>query len=112
MTSSVLSTRETYHVLDDLTVEVEVQKNPYHFQLDELFQMATRINKKRSFLFVSKVLGKHLAVNPHIPLLVGSLLAMRYMEVVHGIKDSRATAVARAIQTNEQTEQLLESIRR
>lgn len=111
MTSNVLSTRETFHVLDDLTVEVEVYQNPYHFQLDELFQMATRINKKRSFLFVSKVLGKHLAVNPHIPLLVGSLLAMRYMEVVHGLKDSRATAVVRAIQTNEQTEQLLESIR-
>lgn len=111
MTSGVLSTRETYHVLDDLTVEVEVHQNPYHFQLDELFQMATRINKKRSFLFVSKVLGKHLAVNPHIPLLVGNLLAMRYMEVVHGIKDSRATAVVMAIQTNEQTEQLLESIR-
>lgn len=111
MTSNVLSTRETFHVLDDLTVEVEVYQNPYHFQLDELFQMATRINKKRSFLFVSKVLGKHLAVNPHIPLLVGSLLAMRYMEVVHGLKDSRAAAVARAIQTNEQTEQLLESIR-
>ena len=73
--------------------------------------MATRINKKRSFLFVSKVLGKHLAVNPHIPLLVGSLLAMRYMEVVHGYKDPRAMAVARAIQTNQQTEQLLESIR-
>ena len=112
MTSSVLSTKETYHVLDDLTVEVEVHQNPYHFQLDDLFQMATRINKKRSFLFVSKVLGKHLAVNPHIPILVGSLLAMRYMEVVHGFKDSRAAAVARAIQTNEQTEQLLESIRR
>lgn len=62
-------------------------------------------------MFVSKVLGKHLAVNPHIPLLVGSLLAMRYREVVHGIVDPRAAAVAKAIQTNEQTEQLLDSIR-
>ncbi|WP_318614398.1 phosphoribosyltransferase family protein [Sporosarcina sp. YIM B06819] len=111
MTSSVLSTRETYHIVDDLTVEVGVHQNPYQFQLDELFQMATRINKKRSFLFVSKVLGKHLAVNPHTPLLVGSLLAMRYMEVVHGLNDPRATAIAQAIQTNEQTEQLLASIR-
>lgn len=49
MTSSVLSTRETYHVLDDLTIEVEVYQNPYQFQLDELFQMATRINKKEVF---------------------------------------------------------------
>lgn len=111
MTSSILATKATYHVLDDLTVEVAVHKNPYHFPLDELFQMATRINKKRSFLFVSKVLGKHLAVNPHIPLLVGSLLAMRYQEVVHGIQDPRALEIAQAIQTNEQTDQLLQLLR-
>ena len=74
--------------------------NPYHFQLDQLFQMATRINKKRSFLFVSKVLGKHLPVNPKIPLLIGSLLALRYMEIVYGMKDTRANKIAQAIQTN------------
>ncbi|WP_203247737.1 phosphoribosyltransferase family protein [Sporosarcina beigongshangi] len=111
MTSSVLATKATYHVLDNLTVEVDVYENPYHFQLDELFQMATRINKKRSFLFVSKVLGKHLAVNPHIPLLIGNLLAMRYLEVVHGIQDPRAIAIAKAIQTNEQTAELLQLLR-
>ncbi|MCQ6275561.1 phosphoribosyltransferase family protein [Bacillus sp. V3B] len=92
--------KETYNVLDDLRVEVEVLNNPYHFQLDQLFQMATRINKKRSFLFVSKVLGKHLAVNPAIPLLVGSLLSLRYMEMVYGLKDPRAQKIAEAIQTN------------
>lgn len=102
--ATMVPTKKTYQILEDLKVEVEVQNNPYDFQLDQLFQMATRINKKRSFLFVSKVLGKHLAVNPHIPLLVGNLLAMRYIEVVYGYKDSRAEGVARAIQTNQNTD--------
>lgn len=93
--------KEVYHVLNDLTVEVEVMNNPYEFELGQLFQMAARINKNRSFLFVSKVLGKHLAVNPKIPLLVGSLLAMRYLEIVHGVRDSRAPKIAEAIQKNE-----------
>jgi hypothetical protein len=90
---STIPIKETYNVLDDLTVEVNVLNNPYQFELEQLFQMATRINKKRSFLFVSKVLGKHLAVNPQIPLLVGSLLSMRYKEVVYGIKDNRSKEV-------------------
>lgn len=111
MTLASRSTKETYYVLDDLTVEVEVLNNPYNFRLDELFQMATRINKKRSFLFVSKVLGKHLAVHPHIPLLVGSLLAMRYLEVVYGYRDSRAKEVAEAIQTNQNVSEVLRSIK-
>lgn len=44
--------------------------------------MAARINKKRSFLFVSKVLGKHIPIDPKIGLLTGALLANRYMEKV------------------------------
>ncbi len=101
MTLKPVETKEVYHVLNDLTVEVEVMNNPYDFQLGQLFQMAARINKNRSFLFVSKVLGKHLAVNPKIPLLVGSLLAMRYLEVVHGIRDPRSQQIAEAIQKNQ-----------
>ncbi|MFD1773783.1 phosphoribosyltransferase family protein [Paenibacillus rhizophilus] len=38
--------------------------------------MAARINKKRSFLFVSKVLGKHIPVNPYTPLLTGAALGL------------------------------------
>ncbi|MDN4494760.1 phosphoribosyltransferase family protein [Ureibacillus aquaedulcis] len=102
--------KEVYHVLDDLTVEVEVMLNPYNFHLEQLFRMAARINKNRSFLFVSRVLGKHLAVNPKIPLLVGNLLAMRYLEVVHGESDPRAEKIAKAIQTNEGLEEVWNSL--
>ncbi|MFD1887344.1 phosphoribosyltransferase family protein [Paenibacillus wenxiniae] len=38
--------------------------------------MAARINPKRSFLFVSRVLGKHLAVDPYVSLLSGAALSL------------------------------------
>lgn len=104
--------REVYHVLEDLTVEVEVMQNPYNFRLEQLFQMAARINKNRSFLFVSRVLGKHLAVNPKIPLLAGSLLAVRYLEVVHGERDPRAKKIANAIQTHEGLDEIWNSLQK
>lgn len=85
--------------------------NPFNFELDQLFQMAARINKNRSFLFVSKVLGKHLAVNPKIPILIGSLLALRYLEVVHGHKDARTQKIAKAIQTNEGLDEVWTSMK-
>ncbi|PYF08492.1 phosphoribosyltransferase family protein [Ureibacillus chungkukjangi] len=112
MTLKPVENKEVYQVLNDLTVEVDVLNNPYDFQLGQLFQMAARINKNRSFLFVSKVLGKHLAVNPKIPLLVGSLLAIRYLEVVHGESDSRAQKIANAIQTNEGLEEIWGSLQK
>lgn len=42
--------------------------------------MGVRINKKRSFLFVSRLLGKHLAVDPAISLGTGSILASMLFE--------------------------------
>ncbi|TKC20171.1 hypothetical protein FA727_08725 [Robertmurraya kyonggiensis] len=70
----------TYKILYDLKVEVKVQDNIYGIPLDDLFLMAARINKKRSFLFVSKVLGKHIPIHPAKGILVGALLAARYVE--------------------------------
>ncbi|MBT2289900.1 phosphoribosyltransferase family protein [Paenibacillus albidus] len=49
--------------------------------------MAARINKKRSFLFVSKVLGKHIPVNPYTPLLSGAALGLLlYQEMNHDVQ--------------------------
>ena len=70
----------TYTILDKITVDIEVSDNPYQLPLEELFTMAARINKKRSFLFVSKVLGKHLPIQPRKGLLTAALLASRYAE--------------------------------
>lgn len=72
-----------YNVLNQVFVETVIEQNPYQFAEADLFDVAARINKKRSFLFVSKVLGKHLAVEPHIPLLTGALLAMHSHDTKH-----------------------------
>ncbi|MEH7083009.1 phosphoribosyltransferase family protein [Neobacillus drentensis] len=76
----------TYNILDSIETETEVTENPYELPIQELFTMAARINKKRSFLFVSKVLGKHLPINPHKGLLTAALLGSRYLETVRGTK--------------------------
>lgn len=73
----------------------------------ELFRVAERINPKRSFLFVSTVLGRHIPVRPsdHFaavdgivkqvpkPFFDGTVLVMGYAETAVGI----AAAVARQI---------------
>src|SRR5687767_12128719 len=64
-------TERTYKIAGDLELHVTVTSNPHNIPLDALFAMAARINKKRSFLFVSKVLGKHIPVNPYTSLLSG-----------------------------------------
>ncbi|WEG14621.1 phosphoribosyltransferase family protein [Pullulanibacillus sp. KACC 23026] len=108
MTLQVTTSKYEQQILEDFTVKVDLLSNPYQFELSHLFQMAARINKKRSFLFVSKVLGKHLAVDPKICLLTGHLLALRYMEVVHGQLNPHTEAVVDAIKTREGLADVLE----
>lgn len=74
----------TYKILDALEVQIEERDNPYGLPLDVLFGMAARKNKKRGFLFVSKILGKHIPVQPAVSLLGGALLGARIIEAVFG----------------------------
>ncbi|MBS4190928.1 phosphoribosyltransferase family protein [Bacillus sp. FJAT-49705] len=71
-------------ILNQLRVDIEILENPYNLPIDQLFEMAARINKKRSFLFVSKILGKHIPIDPKTGILIGALLANRYLEIVKG----------------------------
>lgn len=80
--STLFKKTYTYTILDKIIVDIEVTANPYQLPLEELFTMAARINKKRSFLFVSKVLGKHLPIQPQKGLLTAALLAARYAESI------------------------------
>ncbi|WP_052344386.1 phosphoribosyltransferase family protein [Bacillus ndiopicus] len=68
------------NIIQNYDITVDIKSNPFQFEVEDLFKMATRINKKRQFLFVSTLLGKHLAVRPQIPLLTGTLLAMMYYQ--------------------------------
>ncbi|HZW83646.1 MAG TPA: phosphoribosyltransferase family protein [Candidatus Deferrimicrobium sp.] len=72
-----------FDILDDLKIEIEVTHNPFALSLQALFAMAARQNPKRSFLFVSKILGKHLPVDPSVSLLGGALLAYLYNNLVN-----------------------------
>ncbi|NGZ74866.1 phosphoribosyltransferase family protein [Saccharibacillus alkalitolerans] len=65
-----------YEMPEGLTVRVRLTANPFGLHPDDLFRMAARINKKRSFLFVSRILGKHIPVDPHQSLLGGAALAL------------------------------------
>ena len=55
-------------------IEIELQRGVLslqpndnsHWKWQDLLGFAERINPKRAFLFVSKVLGRHIPVSPHI----------------------------------------------
>ncbi|MBP2114011.1 hypothetical protein J2Z70_004172 [Paenibacillus silagei] len=88
MNNSILSdycprtNTHTFNIVENLQVTVTETSNPFHMPVESLFSMAARINKKRSFLFVSKVLGKHIPVGPYTPLLSGAALALLlYLEM-------------------------------
>ncbi|MEH7418199.1 phosphoribosyltransferase family protein [Neobacillus drentensis] len=72
----------TFNILETIKVEIDCLDNPYHIPINDLFTMAARINKKRSFLFISKVLGKHLPIEPNKGLIIAALLGARYLEKV------------------------------
>lgn len=76
-----------YNVLDRISVDINIEKNRFDIPLDKLLVMAARINPKRSFLFVSKVLGKHVPIKPKDGLIIGGLLGALYDEGVNGSED-------------------------
>jgi hypothetical protein len=94
----------TRHPLNTGVLELRTLAAPKD---DELFRIAERINPKRSFLFVSTVLGRHIPVRPRdhfnavngivdqIPdaLLGGSLLVMGYAETAVGIGAAAARRI-------------------
>ena len=76
---------QTYSIQDNKIifkdrVNLDVYIDAIKFNIDKtsLFKLAARKNKKRGFLFVSTVLGKHIPVSPNISLLFGRLLALVY----------------------------------
>ena len=97
----------TYKILDALEVRVEETDNPYGLPLDVLFGMAARKNKKRGFLFVSKILGKHIPVQPAVSLLGGALLGARIIEdVFGGTVTGREEAVTALMERKDGEEEL------
>lgn len=77
-TSSMV--REVKLPTGNLTVTVEDSE----MTLDELVGFAARMNPRRGFLFVSKVLGKHWPVSPSLMLTVHEMLAGKIPESLPG----------------------------
>lgn len=73
-----------YNILDIMKLRLAVTENRFDLPLDMLFSMAARVNRKRRFLFVSRVLGKHIPVENANSLLTGALLAYRLLEEYRG----------------------------
>lgn len=59
-------------------MKITIENDVYGLDIKDLVVMASRANnKKRNFLFVSKVLGKHIEVKPDICRVAGYLLVSR-----------------------------------
>ncbi|MBS4172658.1 phosphoribosyltransferase family protein [Bacillus sp. FJAT-49736] len=87
--SSDFMTEYIYKIQNKVKIKVKITENDYQIPPQYIFDMAARINKKRAFLFVSRVLGKHLPVHPSTPLLASALLASKYMKEVLHIQDDQ-----------------------
>lgn len=69
-----------YKLWQHLDLAVTVREAYQGLPAEALFSMGLRVNKKRQFLFISKLIAKHLAVSPSVALGTGSLLASLLME--------------------------------
>ena len=98
---SLKQLKNKLEIIRNYEIELMITNNPYDFALSDLFKMATRINKKRRFLFVSTVLGKHLAVRPQVPILTGTLLAMMYHQKLTGEEPVLLPSVVKALKQHE-----------
>lgn len=88
-TSTYSNRKYSYQILDSLSIDLEIAENPFNLPIEDLFVMAARRNKKRSFLFVSKILGKHMPIIPAKGMLTGSLLADQYAIKTTGMSYSK-----------------------
>lgn len=72
--------------------------------------MAARMNKKRGFLFVSTILGKHLPILPATSLAGGCALAARYMEILQHTNHPYQKEILNLISSKDSTNNELEAI--
>lgn len=64
-----------YDMDSSLKISLTITENNCAIPVSKLFTMSARENKKRDFLFVSKVIGKHIPMIPSTLKIVGALLA-------------------------------------
>jgi hypothetical protein len=77
MTGKIMKTY--YNILNKLKINLTIEENPHKIHPAALFEVGARINPKRSFLFISKIIGKHLRINPDTMFAAGKLLGLLYL---------------------------------
>lgn len=71
-------------IIDKLKLKLDIKNNELDLPLEKLFSIGARKNPKRSFLFVSTLLGKHIAINPNIPKITGVMLTDLFLRKIEG----------------------------
>ncbi|PLS19732.1 hypothetical protein CVD28_04790 [Bacillus sp. M6-12] len=100
------NTFNSFNILNQVQLDIETIANPFQFEMEDLFVMGARVNPKRSFLFVSKLLGKHLEVHPDIPKLSGHLLSNLFAKKYGNQYFSNIHSLVEAVKTGNMTEKV------
>lgn len=108
--SSVFLPKIHTYNLENQKVSVTIKNNFFEFKPQTLFSLAARKNKKRGFLFVSNVLGKHVPVDPLVPLLAGAALAVQFLSEIHGVVHVDTQDIIQALKSNEDTAKVYETV--
>lgn len=70
-----------------MSIDITISENKYNLNLNDLITLGKRINNsKRNFLFISKVLGKHIEAKPDVCKKIGEKLA----GLIYGESQSKA----------------------
>lgn len=108
--SSVCLPKIHTYSFEDQRIVVRIRNNSFDFTPQTLFSLAARKNKKRGFLFVSNVLGKHVPVNPLVPLLAGAALAVQFLSKVHGLDHPDSQDIIEALKNKQNIERVYETV--
>jgi len=68
-----------YNIDNSLKISLNIKENKCSIPVSKLFTMSARENKKRDFLFVSKVIGKHMPMIPATLKIIGGILARTWI---------------------------------
>lgn len=86
-----------YNIDNSLEISLDIKENKCSIPVSTLFTMSARENKKRDFLFVSKVIGKHMPMIPDTLKIIGGILARLWINDREGREDYPTTELVNAL---------------
>ena len=84
-----------YNIDNSLEILLNIKENKCNIPSSKLFTMSARENKKRDFLFVSKVIGKHIPMVPDTLNIIGGILARLWISEREGSLDYPTTELVK-----------------